>query len=128
MRARVVREYIELPPKTREQILSDMKYASQEQLNKALINACREGQLDRVELLLAGGVDVNAQDKLGWTALMYASANGQKDTVELLLAKGADVNAQDEYGRTVLMLASRCASWHENKHIVKLLKKYDAKE
>jgi ankyrin repeat protein len=86
MKAKLVREYIELPGKTKEQILSDMKHASKEQLNNALLNACEEGHLDRVELLLSGGVDVNAQDKWGRTAIIGASANGHKDIVKALLA------------------------------------------
>ena len=55
-----------------------------------------------VELLLAKeGIDVNAQDEDGETALMIASQWDKSEVVKLLLAKdGIDVNAQDTYGFT----------------------------
>lgn len=108
MKSKLVREYIELPAKSKDQILSDMKLLSQEQLNKTLFNVCNENPIDKskVEMLLSGGADVNAKNRDGWTALMWASWYGHKDVVSLLLANGADVNAKDSNGRTALMWAS----------------------
>ena len=59
---------------------------------------------DEICKLLDSGVDVNAQDKCGVTALMLA-AQQDVEYVYLLLDNGADVNAQDEYGVTALMIA-----------------------
>nr|MBO6295302.1 ankyrin repeat domain-containing protein [Schwartzia sp. (in: firmicutes)] len=51
-------------------------------------------------LLIEAGVDVNAKNKYGCTALMLASNPG---AVKVLIDKGADVNAKDNDGRTALM-------------------------
>ena len=51
------------------------------------------------------GVDVNASDRDGSTALMLASLHGTGlDVVNLLLDHGADVNAKNKFGNTALTL------------------------
>lgn len=56
-----------------------------------------------VRLLLARGVDVNARDGIGWTALQQAYDDGA-EIVRLLLAAGADVNAGAAGGHPLLYL------------------------
>src|SRR5262249_17888776 len=65
-----------------------------------------------LELLLARGIEVNARDEHGRTALMLAveqhltEAGGvlaRPELAQLLLAHGADLDAQDEDGRTAVM-------------------------
>lgn len=56
----------------------------------------------------AKGIDVDAADGSGWTALhMACSRSDSDDVVALLLAKDADVNAQTTAGQTPLHF---CAS------------------
>jgi len=43
------------------------------EIDKELLNACWNGDLEKVKQLLEEGADVNAKDKYGWTALMFAS-------------------------------------------------------
>lgn len=50
--------------------------------------------------LLALGLDVNARDKAGRTALW--NQIGYPDVVQLLLDAGIDVNAQDRHGCTIM--------------------------
>lgn len=50
--------------------------------------------------LLASGVDVNAADNEGRTALMYAAMRGRFDTVKLLLAAGARKDALDKENKS----------------------------
>lgn len=50
--------------------------------------------------LLALGLDVNARNKAGDTALLFHMED--PDAVHLLLEAGIDVNAQDKQGRTVM--------------------------
>jgi hypothetical protein len=60
-----------------------------------------------VDMLLERGVDVNAVNRDGYTALMYAACNGCAGTVERLLEAGADIEVRDkDYGRTALILAA----------------------
>ena len=63
------------------------------------------GDTEKVKELLATGVDINAKDSLGETALMRASNGGHADTVQTLLQAGADVHAKDEKGYTVMWTA-----------------------
>ena len=66
-----------------------------------------EQSTDIVRRLLAvQGIKVNAQNKVGETALLNAARFSNADNVRLLLAAGADVNVKDKYGETVLMAAA----------------------
>jgi hypothetical protein len=51
------------------------------------------------------GVNINAQDMNGITALMIAASKGYDRIVELLLENGAKVNMQTKYGITAYMFA-----------------------
>lgn len=82
-----------------------------------LFAAATRGKLQRVEALLADGVDVNAKTGSGRTALMGASFNGNVRVVKYLLSYGADVNQSDNAGVTPLMDAVMFGS----EEIVKLL-------
>jgi ankyrin repeat protein len=62
--------------------------------------------IDIVVLLIDYGVDIEAVDITGRTALSHASQHGKDDIVELLLARGADPNNADEDGVTPLMVSS----------------------
>src|ERR1700674_2040252 len=68
------------------------------------------GTPEKVQALFEKGVDVNAKDNEGKTALMWAFSFFSRERikpaiVQLLLEKGSDVNAQDKRGQTVLMQA-----------------------
>ena len=72
-----------------------------------LLTAARMGQTETIVLLLDRGANIEAENDIGWTALMLAALNGNTETVRLLLDKGADIEAKDNKGRTALMLAVR---------------------
>jgi hypothetical protein len=61
-----------------------------------------------VRAMLRHGAQVNAQDKDGYTLLMYAAFFDHPKTVDVLLEYGANVNAQTKSGKTLLMMAVRC--------------------
>jgi ankyrin repeat protein len=48
------------------------------------------------------GADIDAQNKILGTALMYAAANGHRNAVAFLIASGAGVNIENDKGRTAL--------------------------
>ena len=63
------------------------------------MGAAQSGRLAMVKLLIEKGININAQDDYGWTALMFAAKYGHLDTVKLLIAKGANVNTQNKEGQ-----------------------------
>jgi len=75
----------------------------------ALTFAAHEGDLEVVELLLAGGADPNVPSA-AWPPLFYAAMAGHLAVVKLLLDRGADPLRIDE-GRTCLAIAADHAKW-----------------
>ena len=57
----------------------------------AFVRKSGEGDAEAVKLFLDAGMDPNATDKNGETALVAASRSGRQETVELLLSHGADI-------------------------------------
>jgi ankyrin repeat protein len=73
-------------------------------IDKALIKASREGDLEIVKLLIEKRADINAKEEHSKrTPLIEASSNGHFELVKLLLNNGADANAQDKDGLTALL-------------------------
>jgi hypothetical protein len=72
----------------------------------AFYKSALDGFATEVSRMLESGIDVNAKDSDGRTALMYSAYNGHTAVMQLLLDKGADVDIREGNGRTALMLAS----------------------
>ncbi len=89
-----------------------------------LARAGMEGRLEDVKQLLDSEAEVNSQDGIGRTVLMFAADEGHLPTVRLLLKKGADVNAKTTTGET----AMQSAQANHHKEIIKLLEDRGAKE
>lgn len=77
-------------------------------MSKQLFDFVEEGNLDEIKRLIGKeDIDVNFQDELGRTALMWASWEGHLNVVKYLISQGAGVNIQDDVGWMALMFASR---------------------
>ena len=75
-------------------------------LDKELLDASAEGDIQKVQQLLDSGAFVNK--KTGWqsiTPLHWASENNNQEMVELLIDHDANVNAKDKFGETSLYYA-----------------------
>jgi len=73
--------------------------------------------LDKLEYFIDSGVDVNAQNFEGQTALFLAASLGLEQTVEFLLSNGSNVNLATLEETTPLMAAASMG----HKRIVRLL-------
>jgi len=85
-------------------------FAKDDYSNTTLILAAGIGSAELVNYLLSHGIDVNAKNKNGFTALMsafYGRNIPDYETVEMLLDHGADISARDKEGHTALTMANR---------------------
>ena len=71
-----------------------------------LFQAVQNSDVGAVRAVLEAGVDVNATNDYGSTALFFAADRGEVEIVRLLLENGADPNVTDTfYGATPLTWA-----------------------
>ncbi len=75
------------------------------------------GDVENVKLFIEGGMDINAQEITGYTALMLASEQGNIEVVQTLITGGANLNAQGADGVTALILAA----FHNRLEVVRAL-------
>ena len=77
---------------------------SPERLQELLFDAARLGRADMIAPLCRAGVDLEAKDPRGYTALILATYNGSIDATRALIEAGALFDAADEgRGNTALM-------------------------
>lgn len=82
-----------------------------------LHTAARSGNIEIVRLLLGAGINPNATNETGQTALLCAAEQGHLDVMGTLLEAGANVNHADQYGQTPITRAPclniSMAQWEE---------------
>jgi Ankyrin repeats (3 copies)/Ankyrin repeat len=83
----------------------------------ALHRAAISDAAEVVQLLLAGGAEVNVHGPLGITPLILAASNGSRRAAEVLLDHGADVTTSDGHRETALSEATT----HNHAEIIRLL-------
>ena len=85
---------------------------------KSLLNACRDGVLDKVKSLIENNaVDIESKDGFNQTPLSVACEKGHLEVVKFLVKHNADIESKDFLNRTPLRLA--CEEGHLK--VVKLL-------
>jgi uncharacterized protein len=76
------------------------------ELHAPLHMAVIRGALQDVNLLVQGGADVNAQDDIGMTPLLFAVIGGDPELIEILLGAGARADCHNHFGETAMSLVS----------------------
>ena len=67
-----------------------------------LCEYARQGDIDKIQMLLDGGCDGDAADYDERTCLHLAASEGNMHVVKLLVEHGADVNKTDRWGGSPL--------------------------
>jgi len=88
-------------------IFNNKPWDLENDLSRILLLSCKKGIMEAVKCCIRRGANLDQDDNLGWTTLMWASRNGHTPVVQLLLNKGADKDQVNNYGWTALMYASR---------------------
>ncbi len=81
--------------------------SEQEHRIAQFVNAARVGDAARVDKFLREGMDINAKNKSGNTALMEACAAGHEDVINLLLDRQADPAIKNNIEETATSKAVR---------------------
>ncbi|MBN2587392.1 MAG: ankyrin repeat domain-containing protein [Candidatus Fermentibacteraceae bacterium] len=77
--------------------------------NEFLVHS-EEGSHQLVKILLKQGVDINACNSNGATALILSAFNGHSQISNLLIDNGIDIHKKDNGGFNSLMVACECAT------------------
>ena len=89
---------------------------------KALIEACKKGDLETAKKLIRTGTDVNTKDDERVSALMYAIKSGNLDLIKELVRFGADIGyyygSSDDRGKSVNIDIAFFALESGNKDII----------
>ncbi|HUJ15614.1 MAG TPA: ankyrin repeat domain-containing protein [Thermoanaerobaculia bacterium] len=104
------------PRKSADQVRRDVN---------SMQNAAASGNTTKVEAAIAGGMDVDARDEEGSTALMRT---GDPDTAAALIAHGADVNATNHNGETPLIAQAEAGNAAIVNQLIKAGAKLEARE
>jgi Ankyrin repeats (3 copies) len=70
-----------------------------------LLVACRQGNVEIIEILLTQGSSLNEKGKLKQSPLHNAAGSGKEAAVRYLIRQGADLDSKDTYGYTPLHYA-----------------------
>jgi ankyrin repeat protein len=97
-------------------------FGNDNQNNSTLMYASENVFTDHLDYLINEGVQVNYQNKLGQTPLMFAVSRKHETDSEIdsfLLNAGANVNILDNDGRSALFYASKCGNTTAGKKLLK---------
>lgn len=97
-----------------------LKNALKNALENALIVAACNDRVDDIDSLLQKGVNIDARNLSGWTALMLATARGHVETIKFLLKNNADASLVNKDNESALDIAGYGEGGPE---IIKLLSK-----
>ena len=73
-------------------------------MNSPLIQACKEGDLEKVKQLCEAGADIRSGNDL---AFRWASCNGHLEVVKYLVSLGADISKISETHKKYILLCEK---------------------
>merc|ERR1712062_78376 len=94
------------------------------------LETCKNGQSDTVQMILKNwkefGIDLNAENNMGMTALHWACFYGKTGIAQLIIqnSEGIDLNVKDNNGNTSLHLACRMCKTETVQMILKNWKEF----
>lgn len=74
------------------------------------MQACGDGQLKCLRILIAAGADLNASGERGMTPLMVAAMESETGCLVALLKAGVDLEKKDDWGNTAAWFAAAYGS------------------
>ena len=100
----IVKAAVTANKKTIKKIVNSLDSAGNSDEN--LVKAAARGDLNSVKKLIECGANPDANDKKGYTALIWAIDKAHDETALFLIEHGANVNRADNYGYTPLIWAA----------------------
>lgn len=91
--------------------MTDMAFASPQDINGHLIDAAKTRNVALLESCLDQGANPDHQNGVGRTALYYAAAADAPFMMAILIKAGASLNLSDEEGATPLHIAINNSAW-----------------
>jgi methionyl-tRNA formyltransferase len=85
-----------------------------------LLDACKQGDDDKVCEICTVDAHINVQDDSGWSPLMVATIHNQKKIVKYLISKGADIQQINYCEETMLDLARKAYKKFGDDELVQL--------
>jgi ankyrin repeat protein len=92
--------------KSKEQAVQELERLNLKVRSDDFVRSAEQGDTKALPLFFEAGIDINAQNSSGYTALMAAAKNGQAEIVSKLLEQKANVDVQGYNGLTALILAA----------------------
>lgn len=93
------------PDEVEKRVAKIPETAKKKMHTAGLFKAAQTGNIAKINELIAGGSDVNSQDEIGNTPLMYAIAHNHEDAAIRLVEAGADCHIANKNKATALCLA-----------------------
>lgn len=87
------------------------------EMEGVLFNAAANNHTKIINALSKKGVNLNAKDKSGNTALIISASKGSYNACLLLIEYKVDINAKNKHGNTALIFASQTER-HKNCYLV----------
>lgn len=91
------------------------------------VDACAEGDLNKVVKILPMLTDINEKNRRGWNALIVSVYNNKIEIVNFLLLNNANINVVNNNGTTILMYAKDAALRSKSTEIIELVVRHGAR-